>query len=91
MGFTISPHIGKVHFPPISEVKGWLAGRVFPAERPLGDLCQAAKRLADEANLICLPGEVFGPGLEGYLRLAFGNIDEEAVPAAVERFRSFAP
>jgi aspartate/methionine/tyrosine aminotransferase len=48
---------------------------------------QVAKRLADEANLICLPGEVFGPGLEGYLRLAFGNIGEDAVPAAVERFR----
>jgi aspartate/methionine/tyrosine aminotransferase len=48
---------------------------------------QAAKRLADEANLLCLPGEVFGPGLEPYLRLAFGNIAEDAIPAAVERFR----
>ena len=48
---------------------------------------QAARRLADDANLICLPGEVFGPGLGGYLRLAFGNIGEDAVPAAVERFR----
>lgn len=47
---------------------------------------QVARRLAGEENLICLPGEVFGPGLEGYLRLAFGNIDAEAIPAAVERF-----
>lgn len=48
---------------------------------------QAAKRLVDEAAILCLPGEVFGPGLEGYLRLAFGNIHEEAIPVAVERFR----
>jgi aspartate/methionine/tyrosine aminotransferase len=47
----------------------------------------AARRLADLANLICLPGEVFGPGLEPYLRLAFGNVAEEGIPAAVERFR----
>jgi hypothetical protein len=48
---------------------------------------QAAKRLVDEAAILCLPGEVFGPGLEGYLRLAFGNIREEAIPEAVGRFR----
>jgi aspartate/methionine/tyrosine aminotransferase len=48
-----------------------------------------ARRLADEANLICLPGEVFGPGLAGYLRLAFGNITEAAIPEAVRRFREF--
>lgn len=52
---------------------------------------QVARRLAEEANLLCLPGEVFGPGLEGYLRLAFGNIREEMIPAAVARFRTFSP
>lgn len=36
--------------------------------------------------MICLPGEVFGPGLEGYLRLAFGNVQLEQIDAAVERF-----
>jgi len=51
---------------------------------------QAARRLLDEAAILCLPGEVFGPGLEGYLRLAFGNIREEAVPEAVRRFREIA-
>lgn len=50
---------------------------------------EVARRLALEAGVICLPGEVFGPGLEGYLRLAFGNVREEEIPAAVERFRSF--
>jgi len=48
---------------------------------------QVAKRLVDETAVLCLPGEVFGPGLEGYLRLAFGNIREEAIPEAVRRFR----
>ncbi len=50
----------------------------------------AARRLVDEAGLLTLPGEVFGPGLEGYLRLALGNIGEEAIPAAVERLRGVA-
>ena len=48
---------------------------------------QVARRLVDEAAVICLPGEVFGPGLEDYLRLAFGNIREETIPEAVRRFR----
>jgi aspartate/methionine/tyrosine aminotransferase len=51
---------------------------------------QAARRLVDEAAILCLPGEVFGPGLEGYLRLAFGNIREETIPEAVSRFRELA-
>lgn len=46
---------------------------------------EVARRLALEENLICLPGEVFGPGLDGYLRLAFGNIADDAIPAAVQR------
>ncbi|MDD2734283.1 MAG: aminotransferase [Desulfuromonadaceae bacterium] len=48
---------------------------------------EVAKRLVDEAAVLCLPGEVFGPGLEGYLRLAFGNVREAAIPEAVRRFR----
>lgn len=51
---------------------------------------QAAKRLLDEAAILCLPGEVFGPGLEGYLRLAFGNIREGTIPEAIRRFRGVA-
>ena len=50
---------------------------------------QVAKRLVDEAAILCLPGEVFGPRLEGYLRLAFGNIQEDSIPEAVRRFREF--
>jgi aspartate/methionine/tyrosine aminotransferase len=50
---------------------------------------EVAKRLVHEAAVLLLPGEVFGPGLEGYLRLAFGNIREETIPEAVQRFRDF--
>ncbi|MDT8420293.1 MAG: aminotransferase [Desulfuromonadales bacterium] len=50
---------------------------------------EAARRMVDEANLICLPGEVFGPGLESYLRLAFGNIGEDEITSAVDRFKQF--
>jgi hypothetical protein len=42
--------------------------------------------LAQEEHLICLPGEAVGPGLDGYLRLAFDNITAAAIPAAVQRF-----
>jgi aspartate/methionine/tyrosine aminotransferase len=48
---------------------------------------EVAKRLVLDSGLLLLPGEVFGPGLEGYLRLAFGNIREEEIPEAVRRFR----
>ena len=49
---------------------------------------EVARMLALDAGVICLPGEVFGPGLEGYLRLAFGNIREEMIEEAVGRFRT---
>jgi aspartate/methionine/tyrosine aminotransferase len=51
---------------------------------------QAAKRMLDEAAILCLPGEVFGPGLENYLRLAFGNIRQGVIPEAVRRFREMS-
>ena len=50
---------------------------------------EAARRLAIEADLICLPGEAFGPGMAPYLRLAFGNLPGAQIPAAVARFRQF--
>ena len=51
---------------------------------------EVAKKLAVDAGILTLPGEVFGPGLEDYLRLAFGNIKEKAIPEAIHRFRRFA-
>ncbi|PLX96295.1 MAG: aminotransferase class I and II [Desulfuromonas sp.] len=63
---------------------GFFAWVHHPWERLSGR--EAARRMALEANLLVLPGEVFGPGLEPYLRLAFGNIDETLLPEAVARF-----
>ncbi len=51
---------------------------------------EVARRLAIDAGILTLPGEVFGPGLEDYLRLAFGNIREKAIPEAILRFRRAA-
>ncbi len=41
------------------------------AERSSADV---ARRLAAEQNLLCLPGTMFGPGQEPYLRFAFANV-----------------
>ncbi len=51
---------------------------------------QVARMLVEKAGVLTLPGEVFGPGLENYLRLAFGNIHDEAISGAVRRFRECA-
>ena len=60
-------------------------------KHPWGNLTgrEATKRLLDEANLICLPGEAFGPGLEPYLRLAFGNIELVQIKEAIIRLQQF--
>jgi hypothetical protein len=52
---------------------------------PQLDSRQAARRLLDEADIVSLPGGAFGPDLEPYLRLAFGNIKREEIPEAVAR------
>ncbi|PLX79463.1 MAG: aminotransferase class I and II [Desulfuromonas sp.] len=49
-----------------------------------------ARHLVEKGHLLCLPGEAFGPGLERYLRLAFGNIHQEQIPAAIARFTEVA-
>jgi aspartate/methionine/tyrosine aminotransferase len=51
---------------------------------------EVARYLAVEAGILTLPGEVFGHGLEEYLRLAFGNIKEKTIPEAIHRFRQYA-
>jgi aspartate/methionine/tyrosine aminotransferase len=39
--------------------------------------------------VLTLGGEVFGPALSGYLRLALGNIAEDRIAEAVRRLREF--
>jgi len=48
---------------------------------------QAARNLLDKAGISCLPGEAFGPGLESYLRLAFGNIETDQIGELIERLK----
>ncbi|MEE8532468.1 MAG: aminotransferase [Alphaproteobacteria bacterium] len=46
---------------------------------------EVARRLAEEQNLLCLPGSMFGAGQEPYLRLAFANVDAELMPEIARR------
>ncbi len=39
-----------------------------------------AKSLAEQQGLLCLPGSVFGPGQDRYLRIALANIDSSQMP-----------
>ena len=52
---------------------------------------EVARRLADRHDLLCLPGSMFGPGQERYLRFAFANLEVDAMPLLGDRLReSFA-
>ena len=44
-----------------------------------------AMRLAKENDLLCLPGSMFGPGQENYLRFAFANVESERMASLAER------
>jgi aspartate/methionine/tyrosine aminotransferase len=49
------------------------------------DARSVAKRLAKAHDLLCLPGSMFGPGQEAYLRLAFANADASLMPETAAR------
>jgi aspartate/methionine/tyrosine aminotransferase len=44
-----------------------------------------AMRLAQEHDVLCLPGIMFGPGQEDYLRFAFANVDGGLMQPLVDR------
>ena len=44
-----------------------------------------ARRLATEHNLLCLPGSMFGPGQDDFLRLAFAGLGAERMPEVAGR------
>ncbi len=44
-----------------------------------------AMRLAGEHDVLCLPGSMFGPNQDAYLRLAFANSPAEEMPVLAER------
>jgi aspartate/methionine/tyrosine aminotransferase len=50
---------------------------------------EVARFLADEANLLCLPGDMFGPDQGRFLRVAFANVAEENMPEIARRLTEF--
>ena len=67
------------------------AGAYFSYVRhPFEDMSakQVARKLADEQNILCLPGSFFGPGQERFLRLAFANARAEDMPELSKRLRA---
>jgi aspartate/methionine/tyrosine aminotransferase len=49
------------------------------------DSAAVARMLATEQNLLCLPGGMFGPDQENYLRLAFANLKADKMEEVVSR------
>jgi aspartate/methionine/tyrosine aminotransferase len=50
---------------------------------------EVAHRLADEANILILPGSMFGPEQDAYLRVAFANLDLQALQVLGRRLEAF--
>ena len=64
------------------------AGTYFAYLRhPFGDQPSAgvARRLADDHNVLCMPGGMFGPDQESYLRFAFANLEAEHMEPLAQR------
>lgn len=64
------------------------AGAYFAYVRhPFGDesASAVARRLVRDQAMLALPGEVFGPGQERWLRFAFANLSSDLFPELVER------
>lgn len=51
---------------------------------------EVAQHLVEEHDMLCLPGTMFGPGMDDYLRLAFANLSTDQIPEAVDRLRACA-
>ena len=52
---------------------------------------EVAKNLAWNENLLLLPGSMFGPNQDSFLRIAFANVEIERFPEMMTRFENFAP
>jgi aspartate/methionine/tyrosine aminotransferase len=50
----------------------------------------AARRLVDGWAVLSLPGSMFGPDQERFLRLAFANVSDEIVPEVIRRLADAA-
>ena len=52
---------------------------------------EVAKNLALNENLLLLPGSMFGPDQDSFLRIAFANVEIERFPEMMTRFENFVP
>lgn len=67
----------------IASIGAYFAYVRHPFEgRPARDV---AEDLAREHNILCLPGSMFGPGQDAYLRFAFANVDAAVMPEIARR------
>jgi aspartate/methionine/tyrosine aminotransferase len=79
----------------MSKLKGWklqAIGAYFAYIRhPYPDISSefVAEKLAKIAGVVCLPGDYFGEGQEGYLRFAFANADVPTILKLEERLSTF--
>jgi aspartate/methionine/tyrosine aminotransferase len=48
---------------------------------------EVAMQLAEQENILCLPGTFFGPNQENYLRFAFANANLAEISALKERLK----
>lgn len=55
------------------------------------DAMTAGEKLATECGLLSLVGPFFGPGQDRHLRLAFANVDVEAIAQVPERLQALRP
>lgn len=52
---------------------------------------EAARQLATQAGIVCIPGDFFGPDQGAFLRFAFANADVSAISALAARLRQATP
>ncbi|HYC64169.1 MAG TPA: aminotransferase [Reyranellaceae bacterium] len=50
---------------------------------------EVSKRMADEENLLTIPGDMFGAGQERFVRFAFANVADDKIPLVLERIERF--
>lgn len=51
---------------------------------------EIAKALVEKEHVLALPGGMFGPGQDDYLRLAFANVEAKWMPEIAKRMASFS-
>lgn len=75
----------------VERLDGWSIGSIgayfaYVAHPFAGEVDAAVcARLAEKHGVLMLPGSYFGPAQEGYLRVAFANVDVDAIEQIPER------